>query len=306
MTRLEPIAAARALASSCWLALARRSPCLRASVASTVCVGHAGCRRRRRFSVRRRPARARSRSRWPSAIGGEIVNCDSTAVYRGFDIGTDKVPLAERRGIPHHLIDIVDPTERVHRRAVRARRRGGDSRHRRRAAGCRFVVGGTGFYYRALTRGLFPGPGTRRRAARAARGDRRAARRARFCIGCCARVDPASARAHPAARSEADRARARGVLPDRPAVDDALRRDRVADPGRRGPGRSRCGCRRPRSSDAGDAPRRRSSSRAGCSTRSAACWRAAFPRPRGRSAASSTARRSSICTACATRRRRAR
>ena len=43
--------------------------------------------------------------------GGEIISCDSTAVYRGFDIGTDKVPLAERRGIPHHLIDIVEPTE---------------------------------------------------------------------------------------------------------------------------------------------------------------------------------------------------
>ena len=42
--------------------------------------------------------------------GGEIINCDSTAVYRGFDIGTDKPPLAERRGIPHHLIDIADPT----------------------------------------------------------------------------------------------------------------------------------------------------------------------------------------------------
>ena len=43
--------------------------------------------------------------------GGEIISCDSTAVYRGFDIGTDKVPLAERRGIPHHLIDNVEPTE---------------------------------------------------------------------------------------------------------------------------------------------------------------------------------------------------
>ena len=41
--------------------------------------------------------------------GGEVVNCDSTAVYRGFDIGTDKLPMADRRGIPHHLIDIVDP-----------------------------------------------------------------------------------------------------------------------------------------------------------------------------------------------------
>ena len=42
---------------------------------------------------------------------GEIVNCDSTAVYRGFDIGTDKVAERNRGGIPHHLIDIVDPTE---------------------------------------------------------------------------------------------------------------------------------------------------------------------------------------------------
>ena len=48
-----------------------------------------------------------------SRYGGEIVNCDSTAVYRGFDIGTDKVPLADRRGIPHHLIDVCDPTEEM-------------------------------------------------------------------------------------------------------------------------------------------------------------------------------------------------
>src|SRR5262249_49256818 len=43
--------------------------------------------------------------------GGEVISCDSTAVYRSFDIGTDKVPVAERRGVPHHLIDIVEPTE---------------------------------------------------------------------------------------------------------------------------------------------------------------------------------------------------
>ena len=42
---------------------------------------------------------------------GEIVNCDSTAVYRGFDIGTEKMPMAGRRGIPHHLIDIAEPAE---------------------------------------------------------------------------------------------------------------------------------------------------------------------------------------------------
>ncbi|MGH9331009.1 MAG: tRNA (adenosine(37)-N6)-dimethylallyltransferase, partial [Vicinamibacterales bacterium] len=43
--------------------------------------------------------------------GGEVVSCDSTAVYRGFDIGTDKVSAEERRGVPHHLVDVVDPLE---------------------------------------------------------------------------------------------------------------------------------------------------------------------------------------------------
>ncbi len=42
---------------------------------------------------------------------GEVVSCDSTAVYRGFDIGTDKVPFAERQGVPHHMIDVADPLE---------------------------------------------------------------------------------------------------------------------------------------------------------------------------------------------------
>ncbi|MEZ5284474.1 MAG: hypothetical protein R2712_06630 [Vicinamibacterales bacterium] len=42
--------------------------------------------------------------------GGEIIECDSTAVFQRFDIGTDKVPESERAGIPHHLIDTVPPT----------------------------------------------------------------------------------------------------------------------------------------------------------------------------------------------------
>ena len=41
-------------------------------------------------------------------FNGEVVSCDSTAVYKGFDIGTDKVPMSARQGIPHHLIDVVD------------------------------------------------------------------------------------------------------------------------------------------------------------------------------------------------------
>jgi tRNA dimethylallyltransferase len=90
-------------------------------------------------------------------LGGEIVSCDSTAVYRGFDIGTDKVPPAEQRGIPHHMLDIVEPPEEYsaarYAREAAAVIRGITARGR-----LPILVGGTGFYYRALTRGLFEGP----------------------------------------------------------------------------------------------------------------------------------------------------
>src|SRR6185436_1058883 len=91
-------------------------------------------------------------------FGGEIVNCDSTAVYRGFDIGTDKVPPAEQRGIPHHLIDIVDPDAEY--TAAQFGRDAAEAIRNIHARGrLPILAGGTGFYYRALTRGLFPGPG---------------------------------------------------------------------------------------------------------------------------------------------------
>jgi tRNA dimethylallyltransferase len=89
---------------------------------------------------------------------GEIINCDSTAVYRGFDIGTDKLPESERQDIPHHLIDIVDPTEE-YTAAQFARDASQKIREIHARGRLPLVVGGTGFYYRALTRGLFPGPG---------------------------------------------------------------------------------------------------------------------------------------------------
>jgi tRNA dimethylallyltransferase len=91
-------------------------------------------------------------------LGGEIVNCDSTAVYRGFDIGTDKVPIAERRGIPHHLVDIVAP-DADYNAADFARDAAWAVRDVHGRGRVPILVGGTGFYYRALTRGLFPGPG---------------------------------------------------------------------------------------------------------------------------------------------------
>ena len=123
--------------------------------------------------------------------GGEIISCDSTAVYRGFDIGTDKVPAAERRGISHHLIDIVDATDeytaaRYVRDAVAAIE---DIYHRGRRP---IIVGGTGLYYRALARGLFPGPGAD--AAMRERLERIAQRRGvEFLHRMLRRVDAASA-----------------------------------------------------------------------------------------------------------------
>jgi tRNA dimethylallyltransferase len=81
---------------------------------------------------------------------GEIVSCDSTAVYRGFDIGTDKVPLAEQQGIPHHLVDVVDPMEE-YSAARYARDAAAAIRAITQRGRLPILVGGTGFYYRALT-----------------------------------------------------------------------------------------------------------------------------------------------------------
>jgi tRNA dimethylallyltransferase len=123
--------------------------------------------------------------------GGEIINCDSTAVYRGFDIGTDKVAAEERRGIRHHLIDIADPTE-VYTAAQFARDAAAAIRDIHARGRLPILVGGTGFYYRALTRGLFPGPGAddalRARLDRIA--DRRGVERLHRLLQ---RADPASA-----------------------------------------------------------------------------------------------------------------
>ena len=124
--------------------------------------------------------------------GGEIVNCDSTAVFRGFDIGTDKTAPADRRGIPHHLIDIADPTEE-YTAAQFARDAAAAIRDIHARGKLPLLVGGTGFYFRALTRGLFPGPG--RDDALRGRLESIAARRGvGFVHRMLARVDPESGR----------------------------------------------------------------------------------------------------------------
>ncbi|MCY3842675.1 MAG: tRNA (adenosine(37)-N6)-dimethylallyltransferase MiaA [Acidobacteria bacterium] len=124
-------------------------------------------------------------------LGGEVVSCDSTAVYRGLDIGTDKLPGDRRRGVPHHLVDVVEPTER-YSAARYAQAAAAAVRDIARRGRLPIVVGGSGLYYRALTRGLFPGPG--RDDALRARLTRVARRRGPDCLRrALARVDPASA-----------------------------------------------------------------------------------------------------------------
>ncbi len=122
---------------------------------------------------------------------GEVVSCDSTAVYRRFDIGTDKVPVAARQAIPHHMIDVADPTE-AYSAARYAREAAAVVRAITARAKLPILVGGTGLYYRALVRGFFPGPardtGMRARLERIA--DRKGVERLH---GLLRRVDPAAA-----------------------------------------------------------------------------------------------------------------
>jgi tRNA dimethylallyltransferase len=93
-------------------------------------------------------------------FGGEIVSCDSVAVYRGMELGTAKPTKEDRARVPHHLIDVAEPDEpftageysRLARKAIQeigARER------------LPIVTGGTGLYLRALTEGLFAGPARR-------------------------------------------------------------------------------------------------------------------------------------------------
>ncbi len=91
-------------------------------------------------------------------FGGEIVSGDSIQVYRGFDIGTDKPTPETRRGVPHHLIDIVG--SEVQFTAADFVREALDAARGIAARGrLPIVAGGTGLYIKALCEGLFPGPG---------------------------------------------------------------------------------------------------------------------------------------------------
>ena len=90
-------------------------------------------------------------------FGGEIVNCDSVAIYRDFNIGSAKPSAEQRARAPHHLLDMVDPLHYM--TAGEYARRARDVLEEVKTRGkLPIVVGGTGLYLRALLEGLFPGP----------------------------------------------------------------------------------------------------------------------------------------------------
>lgn len=124
-------------------------------------------------------------------LQGEIVSCDSVAVYREFEIGTAKPSREERRRVPHHLIDIAGPDEVI--------TAGDYSRLARQAVGevaarghLPIVVGGSGLYLRALVEGLFPGP-PRSEALRARLRERAADRGPDYLHRLLRRFDQAAA-----------------------------------------------------------------------------------------------------------------
>jgi tRNA dimethylallyltransferase len=90
-------------------------------------------------------------------FSGEIVNCDSIQIYRGLNIGSAKTPLENRRGIPHHLIDVIGASEELSAGSY-ARIARETIRDIHAQGGVPIVVGGTGFYLRALLDGLSPAP----------------------------------------------------------------------------------------------------------------------------------------------------
>lgn len=123
---------------------------------------------------------------------GEIVTADAFQVYRDLDIGTAKPTEDERRGIPHHLIDVVDPGApfSVHDWLALATRAIDDIRSR---GGVPIVAGGTNLYIKALMEGMFSGPGADEVVRAELRALDPATRRAEL-----ERVDPAAAaRIHP-------------------------------------------------------------------------------------------------------------
>jgi tRNA dimethylallyltransferase len=147
-------------------------------------------------------------------LGGEIVNCDSLQVYRGFDIGTAKVPVAERHGVPHHLIDVID-AEQLFTAGDYARAAEVVLREIVERGRVPVIAGGTRFYLRALLDGLFPGPARDEELRRSL--ERREAKREGSLHRILTRLDPtAAARIHPNDKNKTMRALEVRLIEGRP------------------------------------------------------------------------------------------
>ncbi len=124
-------------------------------------------------------------------FGGEIVNCDSVAMYREFEIGTAKPTAAERERAPHHLFDFVEPTGII-TAGEYARQARSVLEEIKTRGHLPIVVGGTGLYLRALLEGLFPGP-SRSEELRDRLRERAASKGSAHLHRVLRRLDPAAA-----------------------------------------------------------------------------------------------------------------
>ena len=123
-------------------------------------------------------------------LGGEVISADAFTAYRGIDVGTAKPTVEERRGVPHHLIDLKEPTEPFSA--------GGFARLARESAReilsrgkLPILCGGTGFYVRAFFDGLFVGP-PRDEGLRSALRAVQERRGAPWLVGALSLLDPES------------------------------------------------------------------------------------------------------------------
>src|SRR5579863_6972808 len=137
-------------------------------------------------------------------FSGEIVNCDSLQLYRGFDIGTAKTPPNQRRGVPHHLFDVLEPQMGYSAGEYSRQARSVVAQITARGR-LPVIVGGTGFYLRALLAGLpaLPGRDEELRSRLLGKEQARPGRLHRFLT----RLEPAAAaRIHPRDVQKATRA----------------------------------------------------------------------------------------------------
>jgi tRNA dimethylallyltransferase len=160
-------------------------------------------------------------------LDAEILALDSMTLYRGMDIATAKPSLSERGGIPHHLIDVIDPWESASVSAYRdwAARAVAEIEARGKRA---LFVGGTALYLKALLRGLFQGPGADRELRRRLEQDALAQGDSALHDRLAALDPRAAARLHPHDRRRVIRALEVIELTGRPLSDLQAEHDRPA------------------------------------------------------------------------------